>query len=146
MLRNFPNPPAWTSPTRRARFADAAEWDDEYDADTDDERGQSEYVFFDDEDDGDGPAVGDDDTVARDDISLRGTQGGGGEVGAADADSAGGLVRKRSGRQRRPTLFFHDDRHARADDAECRVALGDRGVNDGRRAAHRGGRGCGGSQ
>ena len=59
-------PLAWTSPTRRVRFADEAEWDDEYDADTDDERDQSEYVFFDDEDDDDGPAVDDDDTAQQD--------------------------------------------------------------------------------
>ena len=59
-------PPAWTSPTRRVRFADEAELDDEYDADTDDERDQSEYVFFGDEDDDDGIAAGDDGTAQHD--------------------------------------------------------------------------------
>ena len=59
-------PPVWTSPTRRVRFADEAEWGDEYDAGTDDERDQSEYVFFDDEDGDDDPAVGDDGTVQQD--------------------------------------------------------------------------------
>ena len=39
-------------------------------------------------------------------------------MGAADADSVGGPVRTRSGRQRRPRLFFHDDWHACADDVE----------------------------
>ena len=40
--------------------------DDEYDADTDDERDQPEYVFFDDEDGDDDPAVGDDGTAQQD--------------------------------------------------------------------------------
>ena len=41
---------------------------------------------------------------------------------AADADSDSGFVRMRSGRRRRPTLFFHNDWRARADDAELRSA------------------------
>ena len=80
------------------------------------------------------------------DLSLRGTQYGGGDADAADADSAGGLVRARSGRQRRPKLFFHDDWRASADDAELRAAAATSATVDGRRTAHRGGRGCGGSQ
>ena len=59
-------PLTWAATTRRVRFADDAEWDDEYGADTDDERDRSEYVLFDDEDDDDDPGVDDDDTAQRD--------------------------------------------------------------------------------
>ena len=45
-------PLTWADTTRRVRFADEAEWDDEYDTNTDEsERDRSEYVLFDDEDD-----------------------------------------------------------------------------------------------
>ena len=56
-------PPTWAAMTRRVSFADEHEWDDEYDASTDDERGDSGYVFFGDEDD-DGSA-GDDDSTSQ---------------------------------------------------------------------------------
>ena len=46
-------PSTWAAMTRRVRFADEHEWDDEYDASTVDERDDSNYVLFD-EDDGDG--------------------------------------------------------------------------------------------
>ena len=46
-------PATWAAMTRRVRCADEHEWDDEYDASTDDERDDSNYVLFD-EDDGDG--------------------------------------------------------------------------------------------
>lgn len=59
-------PLTWAATNRRVRFADEAEWDDEYDADTDDERDESEYVFFGDEDD-DGGLAGDDDDTAQHD-------------------------------------------------------------------------------
>ena len=62
-------PLTWAATTRRVRFADDAEWDDEYGADTDDERDRSEYVLFDDEDDDDDPGVDDDDTAQRDGAS-----------------------------------------------------------------------------
>ena len=56
-------PATWAAMTRRVRFADEHEWDDEYDASTDDERDDSGYVFFGDEDD-DGLA-GDDDNMPQ---------------------------------------------------------------------------------
>ena len=59
-------PLTWAATTRRVRFADEAEWDDEYAADTDDEHDESEYVFFGDEDDDDGLAGDDDDTAQHD--------------------------------------------------------------------------------
>ena len=60
-------PLTWAATTRRVRFADEAEWDDEYDADTDEsERDRSEYVLFDDEDDDGDPIVDDGDTAQQD--------------------------------------------------------------------------------
>ena len=60
-------PLTWAVTSRRVRFADEAEWDDEYDADTDESvRYQSEYVLFDDEDDDGDTGVDDDDTKQQD--------------------------------------------------------------------------------
>ena len=56
-------PATWAAITWRVRFADEHVWDDEYDASTEDERDNSGYVFFGDEDD-DGPA-GDDGNMSQ---------------------------------------------------------------------------------
>ena len=50
-------PPTWAAMTRRVRFADEREWDDEYDASTDDEYGGSDYVHFDEDGDDVGAPV-----------------------------------------------------------------------------------------
>ena len=57
-------PSTWAAMTRRVRFADEHEWDDEYDAPTVDEHDDSNYILFD-EDDGD--AFGADGTGDGDD-------------------------------------------------------------------------------
>ena len=44
-------PSTWAVTTRHVRFADEHEWDDEYDASTDDEYGGSDYVHFDEDGD-----------------------------------------------------------------------------------------------
>ena len=62
-------PPTWAAMTRRVRFEEEHEWDDEYDAVTNDERDDSEYVLFGDEDDDGGLAGDDDDTSQHDDES-----------------------------------------------------------------------------
>ena len=79
--------------------------------------------------------IGDDGTVARDDLSLRSARDGGGEVGAAGVGSAGGPVRTRSGRQHRPRLCFHVDWHACADDVELRSATAASTTADGQPTA-----------
>ena len=61
--RTFEGPATWAATTRRVRFADEHEWDDEYDASTEDERDDSGYVFFGDEDDDD--LAGDDDDISQ---------------------------------------------------------------------------------
>ena len=61
-------PPTWAAMARRVRFADEHEWDDEYDASTDDERDDSGYVLFGDEDD-DGLAGDDNNTSQHGDES-----------------------------------------------------------------------------
>ena len=44
-------PSTWAAMTRHVRFADEHEWDDEYDASTDDEYDDSNYILFDEDDD-----------------------------------------------------------------------------------------------
>ena len=45
-------PATWSATARRVTWADEREWDDEYDATTEEEFDDSNYVLFDDDDDG----------------------------------------------------------------------------------------------
>ena len=77
-------PSTWAAMTRRVRFADEHEWDDEYDASTADEYDDSNYILFD-EDDGD--AFGADGTGDGDD-----TQQHEGESHEAYEDRLNGMI------------------------------------------------------
>ena len=75
-------PSTWAATTRRVRFADEHEWDDEYDASTDDEYGGSDYVHFDEDgDDVGAPAVPENsDGLENFDVPTRAAAAGEGEA------------------------------------------------------------------
>ena len=75
-------PATWAAMTRRVTFADEREWDDEYDASTDDEYGGSDYVHFDEDgDDVGAPAVPENsDGLENFDVPTRAAAAGEGEA------------------------------------------------------------------